>query len=67
MEDTTKELDPNPVLSEEVNGTPERVREVGNGNDDDDVEGRDDDNDGDEYEHPGEVSMGKKLWTFLTT
>ncbi|KAK4803431.1 hypothetical protein SAY86_003248 [Trapa natans] len=64
MEDTTKELAPQTTLSEEVNGTPERVWDISNGNDGNDVEGKEDDG---EYEHPGEVSMGKKLWTFFTT
>ncbi|XP_031390369.1 protein CROWDED NUCLEI 1 [Punica granatum] len=62
MEDTTKELAPNnPALSEEVNGTPDRVRE---GSDYNALESGDSD---EEREHPGEVSMGKKLWTFFTT
>ncbi|XP_010552342.1 PREDICTED: protein CROWDED NUCLEI 1-like [Tarenaya hassleriana] len=39
---------------EEVNGTPERV--------DSETEEEED-----EEEHPGEVSIGKKVWTFLTT
>ncbi|KAL3526687.1 hypothetical protein ACH5RR_011343 [Cinchona calisaya] len=55
--------------SEEVNGTPERVRE------DSDVENKgetldeedDEEEQEDEFDHPGEVSIGKKLWNFLTT
>nr|ADN34280.1 nuclear matrix constituent-like protein 1 [Cucumis melo subsp. melo] len=59
--------------SEEVNGSPENAgkyedqgeyrsescEEVGNEDDDDDDE--------EESAHPGEVSIGKKLWTFFTT
>ncbi|KAA8547829.1 hypothetical protein F0562_004258 [Nyssa sinensis] len=64
------------ILSEEVNGTPEAAGEYGNDEylseshgEDGDGDGDDDDDDGDEEEalHPGEVSIGKKLWTFLTT
>ncbi|XAR71344.1 hypothetical protein NMG60_11028553 [Bertholletia excelsa] len=61
------------VLSEEVNGTPERRtleyghdecgseahREEEKDEDEDDIE--------EESQHPGEASIGKKLWTFLTT
>ncbi|CBI33677.3 unnamed protein product, partial [Vitis vinifera] len=52
--DVTKELVENMALSEEVNETP----------DEGPMEYNDED---EEYEHPGEVSIGKKLWTFLTT
>lgn len=50
-------------VSEEVNKTPERGRDVSN------MENRGDsqEEDEDDVEHPGEVSMGRKLWTFLTT
>ncbi|KAK1410238.1 hypothetical protein QVD17_36773 [Tagetes erecta] len=65
------------ALSEEVNGTPQQVRE--NDNDEHEIgtpgaqnqEEEDDDGDGDsedeEFEHPGEVSIGRKLWTFIST
>ncbi|KAK2998617.1 hypothetical protein RJ639_024618, partial [Escallonia herrerae] len=64
-------------LSEEVNGTREEARGysseeyrsetprkdgVGDKRDD-----KDDDDDDDYVEHPGEVSITKKLWTFITT
>ncbi|KAK6129098.1 hypothetical protein DH2020_037171 [Rehmannia glutinosa] len=58
-------------LSEEVNETAEGAMEYsedfktesnGEGDDDDNNDGDDD-----EVAHPGEVSIGKKLWTFLTT
>ncbi|EOA33197.1 hypothetical protein CARUB_v10019693mg [Capsella rubella] len=42
------------AMSEDVHKTPQRA----------DSDGEDDESDA---EHPGKVSMGKKLWTFLTT
>ncbi|CAI9780721.1 unnamed protein product [Fraxinus pennsylvanica] len=59
------------VMSEEVNGTAgardysdeDLQTESREENDDDD----NDDGDDDEVNHPGEASIGKKLWTFLTT
>ncbi|XP_010528464.1 PREDICTED: protein CROWDED NUCLEI 1-like [Tarenaya hassleriana] len=44
---------------EEVNETPERVGEEGEEEDEEEEE--------ETGQHPGEVSIGKKLWTFLTT
>lgn len=60
-------------LSEEVNETPKRPSAYGvngdeEGCDDSDDDGGDgDDDDEEEIEHPGEVSVGKKIWTFITT
>ncbi|KAL2531958.1 Protein CROWDED NUCLEI 1 [Abeliophyllum distichum] len=58
------------VMSEEVNGTEgardysdEELRTETREEDDDD----NDDGDDDEVDHPGEASISKKLWTFLTT
>lgn len=62
----------NMVLSEEVNGTLGKgagdVEEYISGtpvskSEDEEDEGEDDDDE----EHPGQASVGKKLWTFLTT
>nr|KJB10429.1 hypothetical protein B456_001G200600 [Gossypium raimondii] len=74
---TTKKLDPHTALSEEVSGTPKGVGEYGDGNDyksesrseglKGDGEDDGDEDEEDEVEHPGEVSIGKKLWNFFTT
>ncbi|KAL6553102.1 hypothetical protein OROGR_006944 [Orobanche gracilis] len=48
-------------LSEEVNRTGEDFKTESRGEDDNN------DGDEDEVDHPGQVSIGKKLWTFLTT
>ncbi|XP_057488191.1 nuclear matrix constituent protein 1-like [Actinidia eriantha] len=70
--DTSSKPVDNIVLSEEVNGILEdgtredgnsECRSVSNGEDDED----DSDGDDEESEHPGEVSVGKKLWKFITT
>ncbi|KAM0012067.1 putative protein crowded nuclei [Helianthus debilis subsp. tardiflorus] len=64
------------ALSEEVTKTPQQVRE--NHNDDHEIQTQQEEDDGDgdgdsevesdeETEHPGEVSIGRKLWTFIST
>lgn len=57
--------------SEEVNGTPDKGDKHGNRSESLGVEAVALDEDGDdddcEDENPGEVSVGKKLWNFLTT
>ncbi|XP_010265318.1 PREDICTED: protein CROWDED NUCLEI 1 isoform X2 [Nelumbo nucifera] len=63
----------NAELSEEVNGTTEGPVEYGDeeyaseGDEGDGFGDEDEDDDDDESEHPGEVSIGKKLWNFFTT
>ncbi|XP_039000971.1 protein CROWDED NUCLEI 1-like isoform X1 [Hibiscus syriacus] len=71
----TKNMDVNTALSEEVNCTPEQVGEYADGNDyksESHSEGRkdmddDDENEDDDLEHPGEISIGKKLWKIFTS
>lgn len=55
-------------LSEEVNGSPEIAGKYGDrGKYKSESCDEDDDDDEEESEHPGEASIGKKLWTFFTT
>ena len=58
-----------------MNGTPERAgkyadgdeyQSESHGNDASHIKDEDED-DEEESQHPGDVSIGKKLWTFLTT
>ncbi|KAJ0043912.1 hypothetical protein Pint_18833 [Pistacia integerrima] len=73
--DASKNLVEKMGLSEEVSGTPEEVGEYGNVNECKSESQREgggvgfdsEEEDGEEYEHPGEASIGKKLWTFFTT
>ncbi|KAI3520952.1 hypothetical protein L1887_10407 [Cichorium endivia] len=56
------------ALSEEVNGTPQHHNdnhEVGTPTAQEEEE--DDSEEDEEVEHPGEVSIGRKLWTFIST
>lgn len=70
---SARKMDENAALSEEINGTQEGAGEYGIADENrsetprDDNEDEDDDGDEEESMHPGEVSIGKKLWTFLTT
>ncbi|KAG6578510.1 Protein CROWDED NUCLEI 1, partial [Cucurbita argyrosperma subsp. sororia] len=55
-------------LSEEVNGSPEIAGKYGDrGKYKSESCDEDEDDDEEESEHPGEASIGKKLWTFFTT
>ncbi|GMN57035.1 hypothetical protein TIFTF001_026146 [Ficus carica] len=71
--DATKNIAENTALSEEVNGTPQRAGEYADGDEiqseshGDDASHVEDEDDEEESQHPGEVSIGKKLWTFFTT
>uniref|UniRef100_A0A803QKD4 Nuclear matrix constituent protein 1-like protein n=1 Tax=Cannabis sativa TaxID=3483 RepID=A0A803QKD4_CANSA len=73
--DVIKNVAETGALSEEVNGTPERAEKYSNrdeyqseshGEDASHVEDEDEEED-EESLRPGEASIGKKLWTFLTT
>ncbi|KAL0332273.1 UNVERIFIED_CONTAM: protein CROWDED NUCLEI 1 [Sesamum calycinum] len=58
------------VVGSEVNGMAEGTRDYSHEEFKSESHGGEDDNndgDDDEVDHPGEVSIGKKLWTFLTT
>ncbi|KAL7101176.1 hypothetical protein ACP275_08G039700 [Erythranthe tilingii] len=61
-------VDDNMVLSEEVNGTAEEGMEYSGEEFKTESEGEEgDNNEDDEVEHPGQASIGKKFWNFLTT
>lgn len=64
-DDTRRNAANNAVLSEEVSGTPDdaECQSESHGKD----AAVDNEEDDDVYEHPGEASIGKKLWNFLTT
>ena len=68
---SARRMGENAALSEEINGTPEGAGEYGiadeNRSETPRGENEDEDDDEEESLHPGEVSIGKKLWTFLTT
>ncbi|KAJ7971189.1 Protein CROWDED NUCLEI 1 [Quillaja saponaria] len=63
-QDGTVDLINNMAMSEEVNGTPDGKQEHKIAYE---YRSEDDEDDDEECQHPGEVSIGKKLWTFLTT
>lgn len=63
--DAENQLVSDMLYSEEVNGTPEQSREYQG--DRSGADGEVEDGDDDEVEHPGEVSISKKVWKFLTT
>lgn len=72
--DIADELVDDTGLSEEVNGTPEGPsgysvydEEHKDKQDEDDDGKNEEDNEEEEVQHPGEVSIGKKIWTFITT
>ncbi|BFG26368.1 hypothetical protein CerSpe_126420 [Prunus speciosa] len=69
--DAIKNLEENTAVSEEVNGSTEGGQEFVDGDEyrSESQNGTpiEEDDDDEESEHPGEASIGKKLWTFFTT
>jgi hypothetical protein len=73
-DDTTRTFASNMALSEEVNGTADdaedhdaEYKSESRGEDADPVDDDDENEFDDDYQRPGETSVGKKLWKFLTT
>lgn len=72
IQDGYGETTRNAVLSEEVNGTPDDAEEhdaeyKSESHGEDAVVDNEDADEDEDYEHPGEASIGKKLWHFFTT
>lgn len=65
--DMTKNLVAHTAMSEEVNGTPEEYGDVDEYRSESHGEDANVDEDDEESEHPGEASIGNKLWKFFTT
>ncbi|KAK6927980.1 hypothetical protein RJ641_006571 [Dillenia turbinata] len=65
--DVVKVMTEATVLSEEVDGTPQRTGEFHGGDEDEEESSLADYEYDEEPEHPGEASIGKKLWKFFTT
>lgn len=71
--DAEKNQEENPAASEEVNGSTAGGQEYVDGDEYRSESGEatpieeDDDDEEESSEHPGQASIGKKLWTFLTT
>ncbi|GMH19031.1 hypothetical protein Nepgr_020872 [Nepenthes gracilis] len=70
---TNNHIENNSLLSEEVNGTPDVQQEysyktpVRDDHDLGEEVKEDDDEDGQDPEHPGQMSIGRRVWNFLTT
>ncbi|CAN1241273.1 Protein CROWDED NUCLEI 1 [Linum perenne] len=66
MDDETN-TETNLEMSQEVSGRLVMDEENGTPGEYSSRSGREDEGEDEEYEHPGEASVGKKLWTFFTT
>lgn len=65
--DTANNFEDDLDTNEDVNGIPKGVREDSNAKKKGEPVEEEKDDEEDDFDHPGEVSIGKKLWKFLTT